>query len=172
MSKSIEKRYPSQKESSPSQRPWPSSNNTEGRIFFPRITERLKLFWLRVEFDTKHFLTEIRAFQAYQNRFVFNLDKGCPCGVETQDSEHVLWECLMLGRNKNVLFAALKLYGNDPPPTNTSCRLQQTLKRFKVSVKRTLAAKMFASVGRTLTIKINPTMQGGGRLISDYNCIH
>lgn len=95
------------------QRRW--NESTTGLLtkkFLPSVSERVNKKWFRCSYWTTQFFTGHGAFRAYLHRFGFEEDPKCPCGEESQTSEHILWDCPLLDEERADLHERLVLTGD------------------------------------------------------------
>jgi hypothetical protein len=117
--KSVEKR----------QREWTQS--TKGRTtkpFFPEVRERLKM---KINI-TQNFTTMVTGHgktKAYLHRFKIIEAPTCPCGAGDQTTDHFLYECELLNKERDIL--KLSVLKTKDWPTNKIDLIRKYVKEFK-----------------------------------------
>jgi hypothetical protein len=101
------------------QRQWESTNKGAlCRLFFLTVEQRLKL---RVPI-TSEFTAIVSGHgktKTYRHRFKLIDNPRCPCNEGTQSSEHFIYDCKILERQRKTLKHLIKVSGGTWPTTNS-----------------------------------------------------
>jgi hypothetical protein len=97
------------------QREW--TNSTKGRItndFFPEVKDRLNM---KINF-TQNFTAMVTGHgktNSHLHRFKIIKTPTCPCGNRDQTIDHLLYDCQLLNKERNLLKQSIQKTNNWPP---------------------------------------------------------
>jgi hypothetical protein len=90
------------------QRNWTqTAKGSETKEFFPNVEERLKIK-INLTQNFTAILTGHGKTRAYLQRFKIIEEPTCPCGTAEQTTDHVIFECEMLTKEKKAKTSALQ----------------------------------------------------------------
>jgi hypothetical protein len=91
-------------------------DTTKGRTtkeFFPEVSERVKL---KINL-TQNFTTMVTGHgktKAYLHRFKIIEAPTCPCGTRDQATDHLLFECELLNKERGILKLSIRQKTGQP----------------------------------------------------------
>jgi len=88
-------------------------------IFFPIIRDRLSKK-LQMGIKQSTILTEHGTLRSYYHRFKIRDAPNCVCNMGPQTSDHLLWECVLLRKQSEVLKNRIKKAGSNWPVNNST----------------------------------------------------
>jgi hypothetical protein len=98
---------------------WDASNKGElTTTFFPTVKDRLsKILQMCINLST--IVTGHGKLRSYFRRFKIIEDPTCLCKMSPQTTDHLLWECELLRKQRQVLRNSITKVGGKWPITNS-----------------------------------------------------
>jgi len=126
------------------ERRWAAS--TKGRrtaSWFPTVRARLERVWVTPDHYTSQFMTGHGDFAASLHRFGLAREASCKCGYQEDTSEHMLYNCPLFSREREILVAEAHMAGADWPCGDEFMTSSKAMfLAFKDFAQRALDAKM------------------------------
>jgi hypothetical protein len=109
------------------QREWDQSpKGLVTKQYFPNIADRLKMK-LNLTHNFTLMVTGHGNINSYVHRFKLSDTPTCPCGTQDQTTDHLLFECERLQKERKVLTTIMK---TDVRPTSKPDLIKKHLKAF------------------------------------------
>ena len=101
------------------QQEWNASTKGETtKSFFPNISER-KSKRLQMGINLSTIVTGHGTLRSYYYRFKIKDDPTCVCRMGPQNSDHIIWECALLQKQRDTLKNRIRKTGGNWPLTNS-----------------------------------------------------
>jgi hypothetical protein len=105
---------------------WDSSKKGElAKMFFPSVKDRLsKRLQMCINLST--IVTRHVKPRSYFHRFKITEDLTCLCKMSPQTTDHIVWECELLRKQRQILKNSIMMAGRNWPITNSDLANKHT----------------------------------------------
>ncbi len=95
---------------------WNSTKKaSQTKLFFPTISDRLAIKYLKPNFRITQFLSGHGDFGSYLKRFHLSVSDLCECQQSIETPIHVIFECILYGSETHQLLNAIHRSGHSLP---------------------------------------------------------